>query len=130
MIPSLPRETVERLGWSRAAGILDLRTGAFAELHSNDRTGLLLSAERREALRELLVAGSTDSIARLMNPAGRASSEGVPPFREILLQDRSGALFGKVLRDGQSVLLVATDPTDSPGRLWAQIKVLILALGS
>ena len=122
---------MERLGWARAAGVLDLRTGEFVELHSTDRTGLLLSAERREAVRALLVeGGGTDSVARLLNPEGRAAAHGMPPYREVLVQDRSGSLFGKALRDGQSALLVATDPTDSPGRLWAQIKVLILALGS
>lgn len=130
MSPSLPRETVERLGWARAVGVLDLRTGSFTELHSNDHTGLLLSAERRDALRQLVVAGSTDGVARLLNPAGQAPAEGMPPFRELLVQDRAGCLFGKVLRDGRSALLVATDPTESPGPLWAQIKVLILALGS
>lgn len=129
MIPPLPRESTERLDWARAAGLLDLQTGDFAELHSTDRMELLLPKERREALRGMLVSGGADSVARLLRPADRAAVEGPAPFREILIHDRSGFLFGKVLRDGRSVLLVATDPTESPGRLWAQIKVLILALG-
>lgn len=129
MTLSLTRETLERLGWARAVGLLDLPTGAFVELYSTDAAGAHFSIPRREALRELLVAGRPDAVARLASPASGAPPEGIPPFREILVHDGSACLFGKVLRDGQSVLLVATDPTENPGRLWAQVKVLILALG-
>ncbi len=84
----------------------------------------------REALRELLVAERPGVLERLANPATRTAAEGTPPLRELRVQDSAACLFGRVLRDGQSALLVATDPTENPGRLWARIKVLILALGA
>lgn len=49
------------------------------------------------------------------------------PFREIVLQHGSGFLFGELLRDGR-MLLVETETAESPGPIWARVKVLIPAL--
>lgn len=119
--------TVERLDWARVAGVLDLRTGEFVELYSSGRADAQIPEDRLESLREILFAGATDVVAHFLTRGGREPSDGASPFRETLIQDRAGSLFCKLLRDGR-LLVVATEPIETPGRIWAQIKVLIPTL--
>lgn len=119
--------TVEHLDWARVAGVLDLRTGEFVELFSSGSADAHIPGARLEALREILVSGAADVVAGLLVSEGREPASGTSSFREALLRDRSGYLFGKLLRNGR-LLVVATEPTETPGRIWAQIKVLIPTL--
>ena len=127
MSASFPRDVTDMLDWVRAAGVLDPRTNGYVSLYATDRAEILVSASRRDALREILAAGSTNIVAALVVPEGRRPDRGAAPFREIVLQDRSGLLFGKLLRDGR-LLLVETENAESPRRIWARVKTLIPAL--
>jgi hypothetical protein len=124
---SFPRDLTDTLDWARAAGVLDPRTTEYVSLYETDRAEILVSASRRDALREILAAGSSKPVAALVVPEGRRPDRDAAPFREVVLRDRSGLLFGKLLRDGR-LLLVETENAESPGRIWARVKILIPAL--
>lgn len=117
-----------RIDWVRAAGILDLETGALVELRATGAASGDLSTERLEALRRLLLSGAADAVAALIR-AGEAGRGNAAAFRETLVEDASGLLFGKLLRNGD-LLVVSTERTESPGRVWTQIKVLLPQLHS
>ena len=127
MSASFPRDVADGLDWARAAGVLDLRTNEYVSLHVTDRAEILVSARRRDALGEILTAGPTNAVAALVVREGDRPADSAAPFREIVLQHDSGFLFGKLLRDSR-MLLVETEKAESPGPIWARIKVLIPAL--
>jgi len=70
--------------------------------------------------------GPANAAVALVVPEGICPTESVAPFREIVLQHGSGFLFGELLRDGR-MLLVETETAESPGPIWARVKVLIPA---
>ena len=101
---------VGRLDWARAAGILHLGTGELEELRTTAATASDdLSRERLEALRALLLSGAVDAVGTLLRAGEPDRGEG-GAFRETLLEDGAGLLFGKLLRDG-GLLVVSTDRT-------------------